>query len=52
MPVAASQLLEEDREKMKVRRYEYIQHLIFKRSLDLREKGTGFDVPGGAKKKR
>lgn len=52
MPVAASQLLEEDREKMKLRRYEYIQHLIFQRSLDLREKGTGFDVPGGEKKKR
>ena len=52
MPVAASQLLEEDREKMKLRRYEYIQHLIFQRSLDLREKGTGFDAPGGEKKRR
>jgi hypothetical protein len=52
MPVAASQLLEEDREKMKLRRYEYIQHLIFQRSLDLREKGSGFDAPGGEKKRR
>ncbi len=52
MPVAASQLLEEDREKMGIRRYEYIQHLIFQRSLELRDKGTGFDAPGGGEKKK
>jgi hypothetical protein len=54
MPVAASQLLEADRETMKLRRYDYIQHLMFQRSLELREKGAGFDAPGGGgeKKKR
>jgi hypothetical protein len=54
MPVAVSQLLEEDRENMKLRRYDYIQHLIFQRSMELREKGVGFDAPrgGSVKKKR
>jgi hypothetical protein len=39
---------------MKLRRYDYIQHLMFQRSLELREKGPGFDAPGGGgeKKKR
>jgi hypothetical protein len=54
MPVAVSQLLDEDRENMKLRRYDYIQHLMFQRSMEVREKGVGFDAPGGGgeKKKR
>jgi hypothetical protein len=53
MPFAASQLLETDRERLKLRRYDYIQHLMFERSLELREKGPGFDAPEpGEKKKR
>lgn len=46
MPVAATQLLEADRESLKMRRFEYLQHLVFQRSLELREKGQGFETHG------
>jgi hypothetical protein len=52
MPVAATQLLEADREGLKMRRFEYLQHLVYQRSLELREKGPGFDSPGGNEKKK
>jgi hypothetical protein len=52
MPVAAAQLLEADREGLKMRRFEYLQHLVFQRSLELREKGPGVDAPGGNEKKK
>lgn len=52
MPVAAGQLLEADREGLKMRRYEYLQHLVFQRSLELREKGLGFDAPGSRERKK
>ena len=52
LPLAASQLLEADRQALKMQRYEYLQHLVYQRSLELREKGPGFDVPGGSEKKR
>jgi hypothetical protein len=46
LPGAASHLLEADREALKMGRYEYILHVLFQRSLELREKGPGFDAPG------
>ena len=52
LPLAATQLLEADREALKMQRYEYLQHLLFQRSLDLREKGPGFDAPGASAKKK
>ena len=52
LPVAAGQLLEADRELLKLRRYDYMQHVIFQRSLELREKGPGFDVPRGLAEKK
>ncbi len=52
LPDAASHLLEADREALKMGRYEYILHVLFQRSLELREKGMGFDAPGAEKKKR
>ena len=52
LPVAAGQLLEADRERLKLRRYEYIQHLVFEQSLELREKGPGFETPGGRAEKK
>jgi hypothetical protein len=33
-------------------RYEYILHVLFQRSLELRERGAGFDAPGSERKKR
>lgn len=52
LPDAASHLLEADREALKMGRYEYILHVLFQRSLELREKGAGFDAPGAERKKR
>jgi hypothetical protein len=52
LPEAASILLEADREALKMGRYEYLLHLLFQRSLELREKGPGFDAPGAERKKK
>ena len=52
LPDAASHLLEADREALKMGRFEYILHVLFQRSLELREKGPGFDAPGAERKKR
>ena len=52
LPDAASHLLEADREALKMGRYEYILHVLFQRSLELREKGAGFDAPGGGERKK
>jgi len=46
LPDAASHQLEADRAALKMGRYEYILHVLFQRSLELREKGVGFDAPG------
>ncbi len=52
LPAAATTLLEADREALRMRRYEYILHLLFQRSLELREKGPGFDAPEVEGKKK
>ncbi len=52
LPDAASHLLEADRVALNMGRYEYILHVLFQRSLELREKGPGFDAPGADRKKR
>jgi hypothetical protein len=52
LPYAAAALIEEDREILGLDRYEYLLHVIFQRSLELREKGAGFDAPNIRSKKR
>jgi hypothetical protein len=52
LPEAASTLLDADRELLKMERYEYLLHVLFPRSLDLREKGPGFDAPSAERKKK
>jgi len=52
LPAAATALLEEDRKALGMERYEYLLHLLFQRTLELRERGPGFDAPGGGKRKR
>ena len=47
LPDVASHLLEADREALGLGRYEYILHVLFQRSLELREKGPGFDAHSG-----
>jgi hypothetical protein len=53
LPHAATVLLEADREALGLGRYEYLLHLLYQRSLELREKPPAFDAPdaGGAKKR-
>ena len=45
LPHTAAVLLEADREALGLHRYEYLLHVLFQRSLELREKGPGFDGP-------
>ncbi len=52
LPEAATTLLEADRQALRMRRYEYLLHLLFQRSLELREKGPGFDAPTSGRKRR
>jgi hypothetical protein len=52
LPAAAKVLLDEDRAALKMGRYEYLLHLLFQRSLAIRDQGAGFDVPGKGRKGR
>ncbi len=45
LPEAAVSLLEADRERLGMERYEYLLHALYARSLALRENGAGFDAP-------
>ncbi len=48
LPEAATALLEADRKVLGMERFEYMLHVLYQRSLELREKGTGFDAPSAA----
>ncbi len=52
LPAAATAVLDADRRALGMERYEYLLHLLFQRSLDVREKGPGFDAPEEAPRKR
>jgi hypothetical protein len=52
LPAAATVLLEADREALGMERHVYVLHLLFQRSLELREKGPGFDAPSTGRRKR
>jgi len=45
LPEAATTLLESDRTALRMERLEYLLHVLFQRSLELRDKGPGFDAP-------
>ena len=45
LPEAATSLLERDRQLLGMERFEYLLHTLYHRSLQLREKGPGFDAP-------
>jgi hypothetical protein len=45
LPGMASALLEADRKHLDMERFEYLLHVLYARSLLLREKGVGFDAP-------
>lgn len=45
MPAPAARLLDEDRQALRVDRVDYVHHLLYERSIAIREKGPGFDAP-------
>ena len=45
LPDAATALLESDRAHLGMGRFEYLLHALYHRSIELREKGAGFDAP-------
>lgn len=55
LPQAVIEHLEADRAALKMERYDYFLHVLYKRSNDVIQKGPGFDTPGsgeGKKKQR
>jgi hypothetical protein len=52
LPMAAVAILEADRQALRLGRYEYLLHLLFQRSLELREEGPGFDGPNSGERRR
>ena len=44
LPGPAARLLDEDREALAVDRVDYLLHLLYERSIAVREKGPGFDA--------
>jgi hypothetical protein len=52
LPHAAATLIEDERHELGLERYEYLLHVLFQRSLDLREKGAGFDAPASSRSKK
>lgn len=45
LPEAATVLLEADRKRLGMGRYEYLLHALYARSMEIREKGPGYDAP-------
>jgi hypothetical protein len=52
LPEAATTVLDEDRAALRMDRYTYLLHLLFQRSLAVRDQGPGFDAPGKGRKGR
>ncbi len=44
LPAPAARLLDEDREALGVDRVDYLLHLLYERSIAVRDKGPGFDA--------
>jgi hypothetical protein len=52
LPEAATALLDEDRNALRMDRDAYLLHLLFQRSTAIREHGPGFDAPKKERKGR
>jgi hypothetical protein len=52
LPAAATALLEADRKALGMERHDYLLHVLYHRSLQLREKGPGFDGPSSPEQRR
>ena len=49
LPRAVVERLDEDRRELSMDRYEYFQHVLYRRSEAVQAQGPGFDQPGGSK---
>jgi len=52
LPRAVVERLEEDRRELGMDRYEYFQHVLYRRSETVQEKGSAFDEPSGRKTRK
>ncbi|HVP66761.1 MAG TPA: hypothetical protein VMT17_05805, partial [Anaeromyxobacteraceae bacterium] len=52
LPRAVAETLEGDRRKLGMDRYEYFQHVLYRRSEAVQTQGPGFDEPGSTKERR
>jgi hypothetical protein len=52
LPRAIAEKLEADREQLGMERFEYFQHVLYRRSEVVQAQGAGFDEPAGQKRKR
>ncbi len=52
LPEAATALLDDDRTALRMDREAYLLHLLFQRSLHVREQGAGYDAPRKERKGR
>ena len=52
LPRAVVESLEEDRRRLGMDRYEYFQHVLYRRSEAVQAQGAGFDQPGRGKGKQ
>jgi hypothetical protein len=46
VPTHEAMLLEEDRKALKMGRFEYLQHVLSRRSLEVQKHGLGYDLEG------
>ncbi len=52
LPRAVVERLEEDRRQLDMDRFEYFQHVLYRRSEAVQAQGAGFDRPNSGKRKR
>ena len=52
LPRAVVETLEEDRRGLGMDRYEYFQHVLYRRSEAVQAQGPGFDQPGRGKPRK
>ena len=45
LPEAATAILESDRRALDMGRFDYLLHVLYQRSLEVRKNGSGFDTP-------
>ena|SRR5690349_12026639 len=52
LPLSGRAVLEADRHELGMEPHEYLLHALFRRHLEIRDRGAGFDAPGAAASKK